>query len=65
MNEKELKIFVFVSIISADNDNHTEDEKQAVLTRYNETKDNPNWKYILEPIKDKNYREKYIKILQN
>lgn len=63
MSNEELKNFIFVSIISADNDEYTEDEKQAILSRYNERKDDPDWAYILEPMQNKDHREKYIKLL--
>ena len=40
------------SIISADNDQYTEEQKQEIITRYNTAKESKdyNWKYILEPV---------------
>lgn len=57
----ELKNFLYVSIISADNDEFglSEDDKQEIMSRYKESK---NWEYILEPIKDEKQRETLIHI---
>lgn len=42
---------VFASIISADNDNYTEEQKQEVISRYDRSKGlNQDWKYVLEPV---------------
>ena len=35
MSEESLKYFVFASIISADNDEFTEEVKQEIISRYN------------------------------
>ena len=45
----ELKNLVYVSIISADNNEFglTEDQKQEIMARYKESEDK-NWAYILE-----------------
>lgn len=56
----DLQAFVYVSIISADNDEYglTEDDKQEIIRR----KDLAcSWDYILEPIKDEKQRETLIK----
>ena len=52
MDKKELKIFLFSSIISAENDKYTEDVKQEVMRRYDIEKNNDHkdWPFILEPI---------------
>ena len=52
----ELKNFVYVSIISADNDEFglTEDEKQEIVRRYDMKM---SWDSILEPIQDDKTRE--------
>ena len=44
-----LKNLVYVSIISADNDEFglSEDQKQEIMARYKESEDK-NWAYILE-----------------
>lgn len=61
MTKEELKNFVFVGIISADNPEFTEETKQQIMARY---KENPNdFSYVLEPIEDVDLREKYIKLL--
>lgn len=55
----ELKNFVYVSIISADNDEFglTEDEKQEIMHRYDMEM---GWDSILEPIKDEKQRNMLI-----
>ena len=47
---EELRCFLFVSIISAENDEFTEDQKQEVIRRHELTKDDPDWRFILEPV---------------
>ena len=50
MELEELKNYLYVSIISADNDEYTEEQKQEVISRYELTKDDPDWQFILEPV---------------
>lgn len=53
-NGDELKYFIYASIISADNDEFTEDQKQEVIRRFDLEEDIPfddkDWKFILEPV---------------
>ena len=60
----ELKNFVYVSIISADNDEFglTEDDKQEIIRRYDLEE---SWDNILEPIKDEKRREMLIDFFKN
>ncbi len=65
MSNKELKIFLFTSIISADNDELSEEVKQEILSRSEDLNfDTADWKYILEPIEDEVYRNKMIELLE-
>lgn len=65
LNTSQLRNFLYVSIISADNDDLTEEEKQAIIQRTDpKNLENTDWDYALEPIKDDNLREKYIKLLK-
>ena len=59
----QLRNFVFVSIISADNDEFglTEDQKQDILRRH---KMNMSWESILEPIPDEGKRNKLIEFFE-
>lgn len=54
MEVEELKYFMYASIISADNDEFTEDQKQEVIRRFDLEEDVPfddkDWKFILEPV---------------
>jgi len=48
-----VKYLVYTSIISADNDKYTEDQKQEVIARYKadeEDFDHKNWNFILAPV---------------
>ena len=66
MGNDSLKYFIFTSIISADNDELTEEVKQEILSRYNpdEKWEDHNWEYILEPIKDSDKIDKLVSILE-
>lgn len=59
----ELRNLIFVSIISADNDEFdlTEDQKQDILRRH---KMNMSWESILEPIPDEGKRNKLIEFFE-
>ena len=52
MEPEVIKYFTLASIISAENDRYTEDQKQEVIYRYELEKDQerPDWEFILEPI---------------
>lgn len=64
-----LKSMLFASLISADNDEYTEEVKQEVLRRHKELSEgkdilsaNLDWKYILEPIGEK--ADKYRRVME-
>ena len=65
MEKNELKNFVFASLISADNDELEEDVKQELIARYKPGEKEQDWKYILEPIKDEQSRNKLIELLES
>ena len=56
---EELRNYIYVSIISADNDefNLSEDDKQEIIQR---RRMGSTWEYILEPIKDEKQRKTLI-----
>lgn len=57
----QLRNFVYVSLISADNTELTEEVKQELIQR---TKDKPgDWEYILEPLGDKG--KKLLELFEN
>lgn len=60
----ELKNFVYVSIISADNDEFglSEEDKQEIISRYKLSED---WDFILEPIKDEKMRERLVDLFNS
>ena len=59
----QLRNLIFVSIISADNDEFglTEDQKQDILRRH---KMNMSWESILEPIPDEEKRNNLIEFFE-
>lgn len=65
MDREELKYFTYVSIISADNDEFTEDQKQEVIRRYGLEEEVPfddkDWEFILEPVDKDNKLLKLFK----
>lgn len=66
MDKKDLKYFIFASIISADNEYYTEYAKQDIIHRYDKYKecefDSVDWKYVLKPLGED--AEKYIKLMK-
>lgn len=52
--KNDVKSLVLASIISADNERFTEEQKQEVITRFNESRktNKYDWNYILEPVDD-------------
>lgn len=56
---EQLKNYIYVSIISADNDEFglSEEDKQEIIERH---KLGSTWEYILEPIKDEKARKRLI-----
>lgn len=66
MDKKSLKLFLFSSIISADNDSYTEDVKQDIIQRYDKYKDcdfdSVEWEYVLEPLGED--ADRYIKLMK-
>lgn len=45
------KCLIYASIISADNDKYTEEQKQEVIRRFDKEKGlNQDWNYVLEPV---------------
>ena len=66
MSMEALKQLVYVSIISADNDEFglTEDQKQEIMERYRASKDDPNWAYILECMPEE-HKDKMIEFFSH
>jgi hypothetical protein len=52
--KNDIKSLILASIISADNDRFTENQKQEVIVRFNEARktNKYDWDYILEPVDD-------------
>lgn len=58
--KNDVKVLVLASIISADNERFTEEQKQEVITRFNAARktNKYDWDYILEPVDDTGELEK-------
>lgn len=53
-------------LISADNDELTEDEKQGIMSRLDiKNLDTADWSYVLEPIQDEQKRNNFIKFMES
>ena len=61
---EQLRNFVYVSIISADNDEFglSEDDKQEIIERH---RLGSSWEYTLEPIKDDKTRKRLIEFFED
>lgn len=59
----ELQCYVYVSIISADNDEFglSEEDKQEIISRHDL---GSTWEYTLEPIKDVKVRKRLIEFFE-
>lgn len=60
---KFLRNYIYVSIISADNDEFglSEDDKQEIMHRHSMGMD---WDYVFEPIQDEGKRKKLIEFFE-
>lgn len=60
----QLKNLIYVSIISADNDEFglSEEDKQEIIYRH---KLGSSWDYILEPIKDEKKRKRLVEFFDD
>ena len=60
----DLQLYIFTSIISADNDEFglSEDDKQEIISRHDL---GSTWEYTLEPIKDVKIRKSLIELFEN
>lgn len=63
-----LKNMLLASLISADNDEYSEDTKQEIISRYNKYKDEDVWDYILTPLSGEGVSQEtideYVRILR-
>jgi hypothetical protein len=60
----ELQCLVIGSIISADNDTLSEEEKQSIISKMGSAYEDHNWYEVLSGIKDETKRKKYIELLE-
>lgn len=62
--ENDIKALIYGTLISADNDEYTEEQKQESIRRYDlctsgeDDWDKIDWEFILEPFEDKNSKNK-------
>lgn len=60
MTNEEIKNFLFVSIISADNDSIEESVKQKIISRHD--KHPQDWAFILEPLGE--FADTYVQLFK-
>lgn len=62
--ENDIRALIYGTLISADNDNYTEEQKQESIRRYELSKsavkegEDLDWNFILEPFEDPNNKNK-------
>lgn len=61
--KQQLRNFIYVSVISADNDEFglTEDQKQEIIRR---RKAGMSWDYVFEPIEDEKRRRVLVELFE-
>ena len=62
MNNTQLINLIIASVISADNNDISEEEKQEVMNRY--SKHPKEWTYIFEAIKDNCKSDKLVELME-
>ena len=60
----DIQAMVYACLISADNDNYTEEQKQESMRRFELTKDDPDWEFILEPFESDKAVNKLIDLFK-
>ena len=68
--KNDIKWLVYGSLISADNDNYTEEQKQESIRRYELSKsavkegEDLDWNFILEPFEDTDSKNKLVDLFK-
>lgn len=62
MNNTQLINLIIASVISADNNDISEEEKQEIMKRH--SKHPKEWTYIFEAIKDKRKADKLVELME-
>ena len=62
MNNTQLINLIIASVISADNNDITEEEKQEIMKRHSEHP--KEWTYIFEAIKDNRKADKLVELME-
>ena len=62
MNNTQLINLIIASVISADNNDISEEEKQEIMKRHSEH--HKEWTYIFEAIKDKRKADKLVELME-
>lgn len=62
MNNTQLINLIIASVISADNNDISEEEKQEIIKRH--SKYPKEWTYIFEAIKDKDKSDKLVELME-
>lgn len=62
--ENNLQALVYGSLISADNPNYTEEQKQESMRRYELCGTDKDWEFILEPFEKPDSKNKLIDLFR-
>ena len=60
----DLQAFVYVSLISADNTEYTEEQKQESMRRYELCGSDKDWEFILEPFETPDSKNKLVDLFK-
>ena len=64
MDSDNIKWLIYGSLISADNTEYTEEEKQESMRRFELTKDDPDWEFILEPFEKEGDKNRLVDLFR-
>lgn len=62
--ENNIRALIYGTLISADNLDYTEEQKQESMRRYELTKGDPDWEFILEPFEKPDSKNKLIDLFR-
>lgn len=62
--ENDIKASIYGSIISADNTDYTEEQKQESMRRYELCGSDKDWEFILKPFEKPNGKNKLIDLFK-
>lgn len=64
MDSDNMTWFIYDSLISADNIYFSEEDKQESMRRFELTKDDPDWEFILEPFEKEGDKNRLVDLFR-